>query len=220
MNGAYIVVNLKTYRTGLGEEALNIGRVMEEVARETGARIAIAASALDVYRLKQELSIPVLAQHADPVGHGSNTGRIMVEHVKEMGADGLLINHAEDQRTIADIDALIQKCRELGLETIVCTNNIRVSAACSALRPDFVAVEPPELIGGDISVSTAEPEIISGSVEAVRNVAPDVGVLCGAGVKNGVDVRTSKDLGAAGVLLASGVTMASDVKAVLMDLIE
>ena len=74
-------------------------------------------------------------------------------------------------------------------------------------------------IGGDISVTTADPAIVSDTVAAVKEVNPEVRVLCGAGVKNGQDVATAIELGAEGVLLASGVTKAGDVPGVLRDLV-
>ena len=83
----------------------------------------------------------------------------------------------------------------------------------------MIAVEPPELIGGDISVTTSDPTVVSSSVEVVRKVDSGIDVLCGAGVKTGEDVAAALDLGAAGVLLASGVTKADDPKAVLSDLV-
>jgi triosephosphate isomerase len=89
----------------------------------------------------------------------------------------------------------------------------------AALGPDFLAVEPPELIGGNISVSTAKPEIVSGSVQRVHKVNDKVKVLCGAGVKSGKDVAKSLELGAEGVLLASWVVTAKDVVAVMKDLL-
>ena len=46
-------------------------------------------------------------------------------------------------------------------------------------------MEPPELIGGDISVTTADPSIVSDTVAVVKAVNPNVRVLCGAGVKSG-----------------------------------
>ena len=95
-----------------------------------------------------------------------------------------------------------------------------MSKAAAQLVPDFVAVEPPELIGGDISVSKAQPELVKDSVEAVKAVSPDVKVLCGAGVKNGEDVKSALELGAKGVLLASGVVKAKDAEAVMRDLIK
>ena len=54
---------------------------------------------------------------------------------------------------------------------------------------------------------------------AVKEVNPNVRVLCGAGVKNGQDVATALALGAEGVLLASGVTKANDPAGVLADLV-
>jgi triosephosphate isomerase len=79
---------------------------------------------------------------------------------------------------------------------------------------DFVAVEPPELIGGDISVSTANPELIS---DAVATIGAGK-VLVGAGIKNAEDVRIALKLGAVGVLVASGVVKAADPVAALEDL--
>jgi triosephosphate isomerase len=106
----------------------------------------------------------------------------------------------------------------MDLDHIVCSNNVATSKAIAAFSPNFVAVEPPELIGGDISVTTADPDIVIGSVKAVRKVDENVKVLCGAGVKNGKDVAKSVELGADGVLLASGIVKAKDKKFVIRDL--
>jgi len=90
--------------------------------------------------------------------------------------------------------------------------------AAAALSPDFVAIEPPELIGGDISVTEAEPDIIRGAVRKVKEINPDVKVLCGAGVKRGKDVEKAIELGSAGVLLASGVVKVDDKEGVLREM--
>jgi triosephosphate isomerase len=91
--------------------------------------------------------------------------------------------------------------------------------ALASLGPTMIAVEPPELIGGDISVTSADPEIVSGTANLVKSVNPDVRVLCGAGVKNGEDVAMAIQLGTEGVLLASGVTKANDPQGILADLV-
>ena len=75
------------------------------------------------------------------------------------------------------------------------------------------------MIGGDVSVTSADPSIVSDTVDLVKATNPNVRVLCGAGVKSGQDVATAIQLGAEGVLLASGVTKASDVATVLADLV-
>ena len=55
-------------------------------------------------------------------------------------------------------------------------------------------------------MTTADPDIIKSTVDAVKSVNENIRVLCGAGVKNGIDVKMALSLGAEGVLLASGVT--------------
>jgi len=211
-----IIVNYKTYAQAYGRNALELTRKLEKVA---DGNIAIAPLPMDIPVLVKECSLPVFSQHLDGVGFGSFTGHILPEAVKEAGAIGTLINHSERRLRLADIEASISRAKQVDLATVVCTNNINVSAAAAAMSPDFVAVEPPELIGGDISVSKAQPEIVSGSVEAVKSVNQDVGVLCGAGVKDGEDVRKSIELGSQGVLLASGLVKAKNVETVAMDLL-
>jgi len=214
-----IVLNMKVYAEATGEKAMKLAKTCDEVASETGAQIIVCPQTTDLRWMVSELNIPVYAQHIDNIKPGSGTGWTLPESVADTGVKGCLVNHSEHRLTIADLETNVKKLKELGLTSIVCTNNIEVSKACAAVGPDYVAVEPPELIGGDISVSTAQPEIISGSVEAVKKVNPDVGILCGAGVKNGVDVAKSIELGAGGVLLASGVVKAKDPKSVLLDLV-
>jgi triosephosphate isomerase len=103
--------------------------------------------------------------------------------------------------------------------TVVCTNNVETSAAAATLKPDFVAIEPPELIGSGIPVSQAEPEIVEGTVETIHKINPDVGILCGAGISTGDDMKAALDLGTEGVLLASGIILADNPKEALMGLV-
>ena len=215
-----IIVNYKTYKMGAGKNALELTRSLEKVAKETSANIAVAVGPTDIHMISSECSLPVFAQHIDPIGFGSNTGFILPEAALEVGAMGTLINHSEHRLKLAQIEACVRRASEIGLITCVCTNNLKTSLAASVLNPDFVAVEPPELIGGDISVSQAQPELVSGTVDAIRKVAPEVKVLCGAGVKTGEDVKKALELGSEGVLLASGVVKAQDPESVMRDLIQ
>jgi len=192
---------------------------MDALASETGASLAIAVQPTDIQMCAENVSIPVFAEHIDPITPDSHTGWILPEAVKAAGAVGTLINHSEHRLKIADIDVCVTRSKELNLDHIVCTNNVATSKAIAALSPNFLAVEPPELIGGDVSVTTANPEIVSRSVDAVKKIDKHVGVLCGAGVKNGKDVKKAIELGADGVLLASGVVKAKDREKVLRDLI-
>lgn len=213
-----IVVNFKAYSEVVGKKGLELVKLCETVSKQSNVEIAIAPQLVDLGLICKEVSIPVFAQHVDAVESGARTGSVTYESIKGIGATGTLINHSEKRLLLADIDFIIQKCKKLGLLSIVCTNNIAVSKACAPLEPDFIAIEPPELIGGDIAVTTADPEIVRGAVEEIRKINPNVKVLCGAGVKDGKDVAKAIELGTEGVLLASGVVKAKNQKAVLEDL--
>jgi triosephosphate isomerase len=220
MKTPVIILNFKTYRESSAERGLALARTCEEVAQETGKSIVIAPQQIDLSLIAREVGIPVLAQHVDPVGEGSYTGHISPAAVKETGAMGTLINHSERQLSQDLIRLTVEKCREIGLESVVCANDIEMGKVAASFGPDYVAVEPPELIGGEISVTSANPDIVSGTVEKVKEVNANVVVLCGAGVKKGEDVRKAIELGTEGVLLASGVVKAGNPKKALLDLAE
>ena len=214
-----IVVNFKTYPEASGQAALQLARLCDQISSESGASIIVAPPMLDLAFVASSVKIPVYAQHVDSVPSGSTTGHVTVENAKSSGAKGTLVNHSEHRIKIAEIHEIIDRARASGLSTIVCTNNLAVSKACAAMEPDYVAIEPPELIGGDISVTSANPGIVADTVDAIRSISPGVGVLCGAGVKNGRDVSKAIELGTDGVLLASGVVKSKDRRATLLDLI-
>ncbi len=214
-----VIINFKAYREGFGKRAYELGKIVENVASRTDDYVAIAVSFLDLPILARELNIDVFAQHIDAVDFGSHTGRINAEMIKEYGAKGSLINHSERRLRLADIEFNVSKLKELGMVSVVCTNNVATTAAASALNPDYVAVEPPELIGTGIPVSKAEPEVVENSVKAAKSVNPNVKVLCGAGITTHEDYVKALELGAEGVLIASGIVKAKDQKRALEELL-
>ena len=212
-----VVVNFKTYQTAHGASAEELARAMSGI--DTDARMIAAVSALDLAAVVAAApDLEVWCQHLDPVGFGSNTGWLHPDTAVERGATGTLINHAEHKVSIEHVAMLLDQVPE-DFCVCACAADIDEAQALAALGPTYVAVEPPELIGGDISVTSADPGIVSGTVAAVREVTDEVGILCGAGVKSGADVATAMELGTTGVLLASGVTKADDPRAALDDLV-
>ena len=216
MDAPLIVVNFKTYSTALAEHAETLGKLMAEV--ETNARMVAVTSAFDLSSVSSISGLEVWAQHLDPVGQGSHTGWLEPQTAIARGASGTIINHAEHKVSIDHVRDLMSMLPD-GFPICACAADVAEARALAKLGPTFIAVEPPELIGGDISVTTADPAIVSDTVAAVKEVNPDVRVLCGAAVKNGQDVATAISLGAEGVLLASGVTKARDTASVLSDLV-
>ncbi|MEM1816392.1 MAG: triose-phosphate isomerase, partial [Desulfurococcaceae archaeon] len=106
------------------------------------------------------------------------------------------------------------------LEVLACADVPETGAAIAVLRPDMVAVEPPELIGTGISVSKAKPEVITNSVKLIREVNSEVKILTGAGISTGEDVYVAIKLGTVGVLVASAIVKAKDVYQVMREMAE
>lgn len=216
MEAPLVVVNFKTYTSALASAADRLGKQMADV--NTNARMVAVTSAFDLSSVSSIDGLEVWSQHLDPVGQGSHTGWLEPETAIARGATGTIINHAEHKVSLEHVRDLMAMLPE-GFPVCACAADVTEARALAKLGPTFIAVEPPELIGGDISVTTADPTIVSDTVAAVKEVNPNVRVLCGAGVKNGQDVATAIALGAEGVLLASGVTKANDPQSVLEDLV-
>ena len=161
----------------------------------------------------------MLAQHTDFGPAGARTGFLAPEAIGAAGARGSLVNHSEHPLTREEIGWTISRLNGLGLTAVLCARDARDAAELAEFHPPYLAVEPPELIGGRVSVSSARPEVISDTVAAVRKVAPATRVLCGAGIHDRNDVARSLELGSHGVLVASAVARASDPEGALDELL-
>ncbi|QKQ98658.1 triose-phosphate isomerase [Candidatus Nanohaloarchaea archaeon] len=196
-----IIINTKAYRKGVGKDLEQLVKTCTEMVDPENLIFSVQPE--DLLRL-EETDVEVFAQHLDPVEPGSHTGSILGEGIVEAGASGTLLNHSENRLESEQIKASVEKAKELGLNTVVCAQSPEECREFKEFEPDYIAFEPPELIGGDTSVAEAEPEIIE---EAVEASAP-VPALTGAGIKTAEDVSKSLEHGCEGVLVASGVVKA------------
>ena len=216
----FVLVNFKTYLQSTGKNALKLAKIAEKVSLETEICIGVAPQYVDIPKITKEVSIPVFAQHIDPISPGRNTGHILAEAIKEAGAVGTIINHSERRLKLTEIEKVIKRVAEVKLISLVCIGSPRLSRKIAGFHPNMVAVEPPELIETGISVSKVKPEVVSRTVELVKSVDPKIVVLCGAGVSTGDDVEAALKLGTEGVLVASGVVKAKDPYKVLLEFAE
>jgi triosephosphate isomerase len=214
-----LLINFKTYEQGTGKKALAIAKAAEKVARQKGVKIVLSVQPTDLERVSSSVRLPVYAQHIDPITPGSHTGWILPDAVKEAGACGTLINHSEHNIELKAVKENVKMCREKGLVSVCCAATPQKAKSIASFAPDYIAIEPPELIGGDVSVSKAKPEIISDTVKAVKAVNKKVAVLCGAGVNSREDVSKALELGAEGVLVASAIVKSSIPEKVILDLV-
>ena len=199
MSDNKLIINFKAYEEASGEKAYNLSKSISSL--NCSENIIVAPDLVDTSKVS-ELDLKVYSQHVDGKNPGSNTGSITAQSLEASHVKGALINHSERRLPDEDIEDSLEACKDYNLETVVCAQDIDEVEKYSELNPDAVAFEPPELIGGDIPVSKAEPEIIE---KAVEKTAEGVDTLTGAGIKTSRDVEKSIELGCKGVLVASGV---------------
>lgn len=195
-----LIINLKAYRKGVGSKAEEIKQEIVKASKKTSKQIIVTPQIADHQKFDSD-KFSKYSQHVDAVETGSHTGSILAETLSENNFDGVLINHSERRLEPEIIEKTVKRCRELNLQTIVCAQSPEECEQFSKYDPDFIAFEPPELIGGEISVSSAKPDLIKDAVEKSGNVS----TLAGAGIKDKKDVEKSIELGCKGVLVASGI---------------
>ncbi len=217
-----IIVNAKVYPQVTGSEGvLRLAKACQTVGKEFDTPIGLAPPQVELAALGRVGGfdfVKVYAQHTDALEPGAGTGWVTAEAVKACGANGSLVNHAEHKIDHNDVAVVVARLESTGLDSVVCTDSMAETEALAKLRPSYIAIEPPELIGGDISVTSADPQIVEDAARLVKQLSPDTLPLCGAGVKTADDVATAIRLGAHGVLLASGVVKHDDPEAALRDL--
>ncbi len=163
--------------------------------------VALVASAV---------TIPVYSQAVGIESGDKTTGAFLPEAVKASKATGTILNHSESRRPLRELKRLVPRLDGLSLEVCLCAGTSAEAAKLSKLEPKYLAVEPPKLIGSGIAVSKARPELVSGTVSAVRAAGYRGRILCGAGIVSGEDVEKSVRLGADGILVSSSVVKAPD----------
>jgi triosephosphate isomerase len=218
LKGFLLVVNFKTYIEATGKRAIELAKIAEEVSGDTGVTIIIAPQFTDIEPVAKTVDISVFSQHVDSVNPGAHTGHVLAEALKSAGADGSLLNHSEKRIGLSEIARSVKLCTDADLRSLVCADTAEASVSIAKMRPDMIAIEPPELIGTGISVSKARPELITESVNQIRKVNDNVKVLCGAGVTTAEDVSKALELGSEGVLVASGVVKNRDPRTALQSM--
>jgi triosephosphate isomerase len=206
-----IIVNFKTYLESTGENALKLAKACEKASKD----VVLCVQAADIYRISKEIKNPVYAQHVDSITPDKNTGYILPEAVKEAGAAGTLLNHAEHRISFDKLESSIKRCHELGLKVIVCTDSLEDVEKLKKLNPYSIAFEDPILIGTGQSITKSKQDAVKKFADLLKNT--NIIPLCGAGISTGEDVQEALKLGTKGVLAASGIVKAKDPEQLLKE---
>lgn len=238
MNDFKIFINLKTYRQGTGEKAVELAEVCEEVLRgvyteqsecaqndKKNIDIIPIVQVVDLFQIKKILlcRIPIWVQHVDQFEQGQYTGFTNLEAVIEAGASGTLINHSEHQLPPGTVKQIIARIRNSqfvnskinNFQSMVCCKTLGQMEKLVKFKPDYIAYEIAELIGTKDSIVEKAPKAIKHAVE----ICGEIPLIVGAGVHTKSDLDIAKKLGAKGVLISSAVVLAENPKKKLEELL-
>ena len=197
----FLIVNPKSYL--YGKESLELAKAADRTAAETGLQIYFTCPFADIRLIRENTShVIVCAQSLDPLTPGRGMGHVLPESLKEAGADAVFLNHAENPKTLADLNTCIKRAKELDMITIVCADSTKEAAAVACLDPDIVLAEPTDLIG---TGKTADDSYVIETVEALHKINPDVLVMIASGVSKAEDCYNVIKLGADGTGATSGI---------------
>jgi triosephosphate isomerase len=211
----HFIINSKNYLEAAGANASKLALAVEKAKPSTlrsKVKFYLAVPAFSISELAGKFTrVPIIAQHLDIASSGSTTGFLVPEIAKISGAQGSIVNHSEHRIGEFEIEKAVSALRKLRMKSFVCARDTDEIERFARFRPDFIAIEPPELIGTGRAISKARPELITESVVSLKKVLgqnPTTLLLCGAGIIEENDVRRAKELGAKGILVASGVIKA------------
>lgn len=200
-----LIINFKNYDEVSGDGAVKLSKAAQAVARKLKVEIVLAPPQPSLALIAKNVKLPVICQHVDCEKTGSSTGYFLPEIAKSYGAVGSLINHSEHRIEMKQIAGLVERLRSLRMTSIVCAREPWEVMEISVFQPDFIAIEPPELIGSGRAVSKESPDIITKSIEAVGSRSK---LICGAGITSRDDAAKAMELGSHGILVASGIIKA------------
>lgn len=206
----FFLVNFKVYQGTVGDDGVSVAETIERVAESTGTPFVVAPQTPDLRRHARSTSMPVIAQSVDPVEPGRGTGRILPEALAAAGAAGTLVNHAEHPVKHDDMARVIERCRSVGLESIVCVDSLAAGRSVATLDPDWLLFEKPADIATDRTMARAQPGQVRAFLSMIEETNPRTRCLLGGGISTAADVEAAFVLGADGVGASSAVLRAAD----------
>jgi triosephosphate isomerase len=193
-----------------GSRLLKLALYADELSLRYGVKILITPQYVDIPLLSQKTKqILIFAQHMDPVRPGRGVGAILPEALKEAGAHGVMLNHAEKKLPPPVIEQSVVRAKEVGLATMVCADNLAEAETIACLKPDIIIVESPDRIEGKPR-SEDDEQAIRQVNEAVWRISPATKVLHGAGINSACDVYKVILKGAQGTGSTSAIFKSDD----------
>lgn len=214
-----ILINFKNYKESVGFAGIKLAKNIFSVKSKKYA-VTIAPSIVLLKELAGLKQGKVFAQYVDYHMHGAYTGSILPAEVVEVGGYGTILNHSEKKIPFGILQNIVLECKRVHLQTVICASSLAEVSLIAHLKPDYIAYEPAELIGGDVSVTSAKKNVIADAVKSVKKKSPLTKILCGAGIHSHEDLVKALKLGASGVLLSHALVCAKKPKKKLKELLK
>ena len=104
-----------------GKTLVKMAKGLDKLAKKYNVDVILDIPDTEIYNVARHVKrVHVYSQHMDSIPVGRGMGRTLPEAVKEAGAVGVMLNHAERKLTLEEIEAAIKRADELGLATMVC----------------------------------------------------------------------------------------------------
>lgn len=209
-NKGLFIINLKNYMEIAGDKAIEFTNVAERVSNDLDINILISPPQPMLGLITKNTKLNTISQHVDINNPGASTGYFIPEIIKSIGSMGSLINHSEHPVKLNFIESTVKRLSDLKLLSFVCVKNLADLTKVIQFKPNYIAIEPPNLIGTQKSISTEKPDLISKAKKILLEKQKNTKLICGAGISKKEDVQIALDLGADGILVASSITKAKD----------
>ena len=203
------IINLKNYLEIAGHNTIKIVKDAEKVSQILNVEIIISPPQPYLALITTQTNLKVISQHIDVKKPGSTTGFYIPEIIEKIGAHGSLINHSEHVLKKDEIKRSIEKLKELNMASYVCVKTSKELEEIISFGPDFIAIEPPELIGTKKSISSEKPSLIKECYDILKGYQKTQ-LICGAGINKKDDIEIALENGASGVLVSSSITKSND----------
>lgn len=197
----FLFVNPKSYL--YGQKSLELALAADKVAEDTGLQIYFTCPYADIRMIKEHTKhVIVTAQNMDPLTPGRGMGHVLPESLKEAGAEAVVLNHAENTKTLAELNACIKRAKELDMICFVCADSTVEAKAAACMGGDVILAEPTELIG---TGRTADESYTKQTVAELHSVNPDALVMIASGITTADDCYNVVKLGSDGTGATSGI---------------
>ena len=212
----YFEIGTKNYI--YGDKVLEYAKAADAAAEKYDIDVLFITPAVEIRRVVENTKhLIVLAPYMDTLRPGRGMADILPEGLKAAGAKGVVINHCEKPMSLPQMNATIDRARELDFLVFACADTLDEAKAIAQLHPDIINPEPSEIIGGGNGVSPMS--YVMDSIRAIKAIDDSIMVEQAAGITNGQQVYDFIMAGSEAAGAASGIMNAEDPLAMIDEMI-